>query len=39
MPSTTRIVVVLPAPLAPTKPVSEPGGTEKVTASTARRSP
>ena len=33
---TMRIVVVLPAPLPPTKPVSRPAGTAKLTPSTAR---
>ena len=34
-----RIVVVLPAPLPPTKPVSRPAPTVKLTSSTARISP
>ncbi len=34
-----RIVVVLPAPLAPTKPVIVPGATAKETSSTAVLSP
>ncbi len=34
-----RIVVVLPAPFPPTKPVSLPAGTVKLTSSTARISP
>src|SRR5689334_10406906 len=38
-PMTMRIVVVLPAPLPPTKPVSRPGRTSKVTPSTAVVSP
>jgi len=38
-PSTIRIVVVLPAPLGPTKPNSWPGSTEKDTPSSATTSP
>ena len=34
-----RMVVVLPAPLPPTKPVMRPPGTVKLTSSTALRSP
>ena len=36
---TIRIVVVLPAPLPPTKPVSRPAATVKLMSSTARISP
>ena len=36
---TIRIVVVLPAPLPPTKPVSNPAGTSNDTSSTAVFSP
>jgi hypothetical protein len=35
-PSTMRSVVVLPAPLGPRKPVTEPGSTVKLSRSTAR---
>ena len=38
-PSTIRSVVVLPAPLGPRKPVTEPGSTVKLSRSTARTSP
>lgn len=34
-----RIVVVLPAPLGPRKPVTTPGSTAKLTESTAVTSP
>lgn len=37
-PMMMRIVVVLPAPLAPTKPVSAPRGTVKLTSSNTSRS-
>ena len=36
---TMRIVVVFPAPLPPTKPVSRPAPTVKLMSSTARISP
>src|SRR4051812_47481136 len=35
-PRISRIVVVLPAPFGPRKPVTMPGSTEKVRSSTAR---
>jgi hypothetical protein len=38
-PSSIRIVVVLPAPLAPTTPVMRPGVGEKVKPSTAVTGP
>src|SRR5439155_11351354 len=39
MPSSMRMVVVLPAPFGPTKPTTSPGPTEKLTASTTVRPP
>src|ERR671911_721454 len=38
-PSSMRRVVVLPAPLGPRKPVTEPGSTVKLRSSTARTWP
>jgi hypothetical protein len=38
-PSSSRRVVVLPAPLGPRKPVTVPGASENVTLSTATSSP
>src|SRR4029077_13385555 len=39
VPRTTRIVVVLPAPLLPTKPNTSPGSSWRLRSSTATRSP
>jgi len=39
VPSTTRIVVVFPAPLLPTKPNTSPGWSWRLRSSTATRSP
>ena len=38
-PSSISMVVVLPAPLGPSRPKTSPGRTSKVTPSTARTSP
>src|SRR3954454_3662895 len=39
IPRISRLVVVLPAPLVPRKPVTTPGSTEQVRSSTARVRP
>ena len=38
-PTITRMVVVLPAPLGPRKPVTRPGWATKLTSSTAVKAP